>query len=46
METATLILENLVKTFGRKKDVQAVSGLNLEIHQGEFVTLLGPIRLR
>jgi iron(III) transport system ATP-binding protein len=42
METATLILENLVKTFGRKKDVQAVNGLNLEIHQGEFVTLLGP----
>jgi iron(III) transport system ATP-binding protein len=42
METATLILENLVKTFGRKKDVRAVNNLNLEIHPGEFVTLLGP----
>ena len=42
METATLVLENLEKTFGRKKDIRAVNGLNLEIHQGEFVTLLGP----
>ena len=42
METATLVLENLEKVFGRKKDIHAVNGLNLEIHQGEFVTLLGP----
>lgn len=42
METSTLVIENLVKTFGRKNNVQAVNGLNLEIHEGEFVIFLGP----
>ncbi len=42
MESTTLVLDNLVKTFGRRRDVRAVDGLSLEIHQGEFVTLLGP----
>jgi len=42
MESATLVLDNLVKTFGRRGEVRAVNGLSLEIHQGEFVTLLGP----
>jgi len=42
MGTSTLILDNLVKAFGSRREVRAVNGLNLEIHQGEFVTLLGP----
>ncbi len=42
MESTTLVLDNLVKTFGRRGQVRAVDGVNLEINQGEFVTLLGP----
>ena len=42
METSTLVIENLEKVFGRHNDVIAVNGLNLEIKQGELVTLLGP----
>ncbi|MCD6344391.1 MAG: ABC transporter ATP-binding protein [Anaerolineae bacterium] len=42
MKSATLVLDNLVKTFGHQGEVRAVNGMNLEIHQGEFVTLLGP----
>ncbi|MBE9473168.1 MAG: ABC transporter ATP-binding protein, partial [Chloroflexi bacterium] len=42
MESTTLVLDNLVKTFGRRGQVRAVNRLSLEIHQGEFVTLLGP----
>ena len=42
MESTTLVLDNLVKTFGRRNEVRAVNELSLEIHQGEFVTLLGP----
>ncbi|MCK4449952.1 MAG: ATP-binding cassette domain-containing protein, partial [Anaerolineae bacterium] len=42
MESTTLVLDNLVKTFGRQGQVRAVNGFSLEIHQGEFVTLLGP----
>jgi iron(III) transport system ATP-binding protein len=42
MESTTLLLDNLVKTFGRRAQVRAVDGISLEIHQGEFVTLLGP----
>jgi iron(III) transport system ATP-binding protein len=41
-ESGDLILDNLVKNFGRHGEVQAVNGLHLEILQGEFVTLLGP----
>ncbi len=41
-ESGDLILDNLVKNFGRHGEVQAVNGLNLKIRQGEFVTLLGP----
>ncbi len=42
MESTTLVLNNLVKTFGRQGEVLAVNNLNIEIRQGEFVTLLGP----
>ena len=42
MESATIVLDNLVKTFGHRGEVRAVNGMNLEIQQGEFVTLLGP----
>jgi len=42
METSTLILDNLVKAFGRRSEVRAVDRLSLEVRQGEFVTLLGP----
>ncbi len=42
MESTTLVLDDLVKTFGRRGQVRAVNRLSLEIHQGEFVTLLGP----
>jgi len=42
METSTLILDNLVKTFGHRSEVRAVDRLSLEVRQGEFVTLLGP----
>ncbi len=34
-----LVLQGLVKRFG---DVVAVNGVDLEVRQGEFVTLLGP----
>ena len=36
---ADLRLESVGKRFG---DVQAVSGLNLDIRSGEFIVLLGP----
>ncbi|MDY6874958.1 MAG: ABC transporter ATP-binding protein [Chloroflexota bacterium] len=42
MESTTLVLDSLVKTFGRRGQVRAVNGVNIEINQGEFVTLLGP----
>lgn len=42
MESTILLLDNLVKTFGRRGEVRAVNGLSLEILQGEFLTLLGP----
>jgi len=42
MESTTLVLDDLVKTFGRQAQVRAVDGISLEIQQGEFVTLLGP----
>ena len=42
METSTLVLDNLVKAFGRRGEVRAVDGLSLKICRGEFVTLLGP----
>ena len=34
-----LVLRGLKKSFG---DVLAVDGVDLEVHQGEFITLLGP----
>ena len=34
-----LVLRNLEKSFG---DVAAVAGVDLEVNQGEFLTLLGP----
>jgi multiple sugar transport system ATP-binding protein len=37
---ATISLSGLTKSFGRGKD--AVSGIDLEIEDGEFVTLVGP----
>lgn len=40
--TIALELQNLVKTFGAQNEVRAVDNINLEIHQGEFITLLGP----
>lgn len=42
---ARVTLRNLQKTFvdpQSKKEVQAVSNLNLEIHDGEFMVLVGP----
>jgi putative spermidine/putrescine transport system ATP-binding protein len=36
---AAVRLEGLAKTYG---DVRAVDGLDLEIHRGEFFTMLGP----
>ncbi|WP_455463051.1 ABC transporter ATP-binding protein [Candidatus Hodarchaeum mangrovi] len=38
-KTPILILENLTKKFG---DVIAVDNVNLEIYEGEIITLLGP----
>ncbi len=37
---ATLQLKNLTKRFGKK--VVAVKGINLEVHDGEYLVLLGP----
>lgn len=37
---ARIKLENLVKTFG--SNVTAVAGINLDIHDGEFMILVGP----
>ena len=34
-----LVLRGLAKSFG---DVLAVDGVDLEVRQGEFITLLGP----
>ncbi|MBE3127353.1 MAG: ABC transporter ATP-binding protein [Candidatus Atribacteria bacterium] len=43
MKQDYLVLKNLVKIFGSKKDtVIAVDKVNLEVKEGELVTLLGP----
>lgn len=44
METAHLSLKELVKVFrdGSGSETRAVDGISLDIHKGEFVTLLGP----
>jgi iron(III) transport system ATP-binding protein len=43
MKQDYLVLKNLVKIFGSKKDiVRAVDKVNLEVKEGELVTLLGP----
>ncbi len=42
MDSASLVLENIVKVFGPRGQVRAVDNLNLKIEPGEFVTLLGP----
>lgn len=35
-------LENVVKTYGEgETQVQALKGINLSIHRGEFVTIVG-----
>jgi iron(III) transport system ATP-binding protein len=39
---AGITITNLSKTYGGKAEGAAVSGLNLEIRDGTFVTLLGP----
>lgn len=39
MQAPMVSLKNLSKVFGK---VTAVDGINLDIHDGEFVTLLGP----
>jgi len=40
--TITLKLQNLTRTFGKQGEVRAVDNIDLEIRQGEFITLLGP----
>ncbi len=40
--TIALKLQNLTKTFGAQGEVRAVDDIDLEIRQGEFITLLGP----
>ena len=40
---AGIALKNLVKTFGA---YTAVSGISLDIRDGEFLIMVGPIRLR
>ncbi len=40
--TIALKLQNLAKTFGAQGEVLAVDDIDLEIRQGEFITLLGP----
>lgn len=43
MKQDYLVLKNLVKIFGSRKDtVVAVDKVNLEVKEGELVTLLGP----
>jgi iron(III) transport system ATP-binding protein len=43
MKQEYLVLRHLVKTFGQgKASMTAVDDLNLEVHEGELVTLLGP----
>jgi len=42
MDSASLVLKDIVKVFGSRGEVRAVDELNLEIGPGEFVTLLGP----
>lgn len=41
--TALLRVENVTKTYGRDdRQFTAVKGINLTLHEGEFVALLGP----
>jgi iron(III) transport system ATP-binding protein len=44
MEASTVSLENITKIFGSKREEQvtAVDDFNININQGELVTLLGP----
>ena len=39
---AEILLEQIFKTYGKKKDVIAVKNLNLRIRDKEFLVLLGP----
>lgn len=40
--TGRIELSSLTKRYGGASDVAAVDGIDLEIHAGEFITLLGP----